>query len=176
MFRSGRAVFAVVFAAVVLSPPDTQAANRGGHRGVGPAVHRPAGVAVQRPHVRRVARREFDRRGPERRFDRDAGYRRGFAGGYWPGYGLPVSQPLVAASHLGEADPAVDRDSFARVPVLAGIAPAPTPVPTVYTIAGPRDRPVTRAVRLTEAEPAGGQRTRFVHAETGALLLTVPRR
>lgn len=65
---------------------------------------------------------------------------------------------------------------FSALPARAGIPRPPTPDPTIYRIEGPRDRPVARVIRLSELEPAGAARSRHVHGETGALLLTVPGR
>ncbi|CAN5262853.1 hypothetical protein BH10PSE8_BH10PSE8_15060 [soil metagenome] len=70
----------------------------------------------------------------------------------------------------------VDRNAFETMPVRMGIARAPTPEPTLYRIEGRRDRPATRVIRISDPEPPQGRRSRFAHAETGALLLTVPRR
>lgn len=70
----------------------------------------------------------------------------------------------------------IDRNSFENLPARTGIARAPTPEPTLYRIEGRRDRPVTRVIRIGEPEPRQGRRSRFAHAETGALLLTVPGR
>lgn len=69
----------------------------------------------------------------------------------------------------------VDRNSFENMPVRMGIVRAPTPEPTLYRLEGRRDRPATRVIRINEPEPQH-RRSRFAHAETGALLLTVPRR
>ena len=69
----------------------------------------------------------------------------------------------------------VDRNAFESMPVRMGIARAPTPEPTLYRLEGRRDRPATRVIRISDPEPQG-RRSRFAHAETGALLLTVPRR
>jgi hypothetical protein len=57
-----------------------------------------------------------------------------------------------------------------------GIARSPTPEPTLYRLEGRRDRPATRVIRISDPEPRQGRRTRFAHAETGALLLVVPGR
>lgn len=69
----------------------------------------------------------------------------------------------------------VDRNSFETMPVRMGIARAPTPEPTLYRLEGRPGRPATRVIRISDPEPQG-RRSRFAHAETGALLLTVPRR
>lgn len=68
----------------------------------------------------------------------------------------------------------VDRNSFENMPVRMGIMRSPTPEPTIYRLEGRRDRPATRVIRINDPEPQG-RRSRFAHAETGALLLTVPR-
>lgn len=70
----------------------------------------------------------------------------------------------------------VDSNSFEYMPVLTGIMRAPTPEPTIYRIEGRRDRPATRVIRISEPEPRHIRRSRFAHAETGALLLIVPGR
>jgi hypothetical protein len=110
---------------------------------------------------------------------------RGFAGG--PGFagGLGFFGPYYPYGDDGrtvvvreEQEPAkvVDRNSFENMPARAGIMRSPTPEPTLYRIEGPRNRPVTRVIRINDPEPRDGRRSRFAHAETGALLLTVPGR
>ncbi|PTM42512.1 hypothetical protein [Bosea sp. 124] len=71
---------------------------------------------------------------------------------------------------------AIDHNSFESMPVRMGILRAPTPQPTIYRLEGRRDRPATRVIRISDPEPSQGRRSRFAHAETGALLLTVPGR
>ncbi|WP_376986957.1 hypothetical protein [Bosea sp. R86505] len=80
------------------------------------------------------------------------------------------------SSHALDAPRPVDRQSFEHMPVRMGIARAPTPEPTLYRLEGRRDRPATRVIRISDPEPRQGRRTRFAHAETGALLLIVPGR
>ena len=98
------------------------------------------------------------------------------------GYPGPWTNP--APSRFGQmmSDPgqaperAIDRNSFEHMRVSVGIARAPTPEPTLYRLEGRRDRPATRVIRISDAEPRSARRTRFAHAETGALLLIVPGR
>ena len=97
------------------------------------------------------------------------------------GYLDPWASPAGASSaHALSADGdaaqrGVDRNSFEHMPVRVGIARAPTPEPTIYRLEGRRDRPATRVIAISEPEPQG-RRSRFAHAETGALLLIVPGR
>lgn len=67
--------------------------------------------------------------------------------------------------------PPPDPDSFDGMRVRTGIPRPPTPEPTLYRLVGPRDRPATLVTRIA-GEGAGRHR----HAESGALLLIVPRR
>jgi hypothetical protein len=80
------------------------------------------------------------------------------------------------SSHALDAERPLDRQSFEHMPVRMGIARAPTPEPTLYVLEGRRDRPATRVIRINDPEPRQGRRSRFAHAETGALLLVVPGR
>jgi hypothetical protein len=94
--------------------------------------------------------------------------------GYGPGYGDGVGDRTVL---LREALPEPrDPHAFENLPTRTGIPYPPTPNPTLYRIEGPRDRPITRVIRIADAQTPGSRRSRFVHSETGALLLTVPRR
>jgi len=109
-------------------------------------------------------------------------HRRGFgwdgAGYPWPwadGYGSAGGVTVIEKQ--AEAPRPVDPDAFENLPVRAGIRSAPTPEPTIYRLEGPRSRPVARIIRVSGGDEAQrGPRSRFAHAETGALLLTVPRR
>lgn len=171
MLRVGAIVIAVVAAGLVLPGSQAEAAGR---VGTGPAVRSDAAAGPRRGFAPRVAGPRRDGGVETGRF-RERRYARG-SGLYWPWY-YPTdagSQTIV----LDEREPAAPRDphSFDGMPVRLGIARSPTPEPTLYQIEGPRDRPVTRAIRIADAEPAGGKRSRFMHAETGALLLTVPGR
>lgn len=87
---------------------------------------------------------------------------------FWPDPEVRyLPAPVSPQAEPDEADP--------FTPVVVGIARSPTPTPTLYRIEGRRDRPVTRVIRIGAAEPRG-LRDRYAHAETGALLLTVPGR
>jgi hypothetical protein len=92
------------------------------------------------------------------------------------GYGPWSVASGGASSHEIEIERPVDRNAFEHMPVRMGIARSPTPQPTIYRLEGRRDRPATRVIRIDDPEPRQGRRTRFAHAETGALLLVVPGR
>lgn len=93
------------------------------------------------------------------------------------GYPGAWSVPAGGSSaHALDAERPVDRQSFEHMLVRMGIARAPTPEPTLYRLEGRPDRPATRVIRINDPEPRQGRRTRFAHAETGALLLIVPGR
>jgi len=103
-------------------------------------------------------------------------------GDAWPWYdpGVPMGGVTIVEREV-EAPPA-DPYSFENLRARTGIRPAPTPEPAIYRLEGPRERPVTRVVPITGTElarPGGGEappHSRVAHAETGALLLTVPSR
>lgn len=103
-------------------------------------------------------------------------------GDVWPWYGLDVPMGGVTIVERQAEVPPIDPYSFENLRARTGIRPAPTPEPTLYRLEGPRERPVTRIVPIAGTEPArpaGGDasaRSRVAHAETGALLLTVPSR
>lgn len=129
-------------------------------------------AGVRHPGLRHAGFRE----------DADRRWRRGGRGLWAPtGYPGPWTNPVqaglrqVPASGGDGSQGWIDRHSFEHMPVRMGIARAPTPQPTIYRLEGRRDRPATRVIRISESEPQG-RRSRFAHAETGALLLTVPRR
>lgn len=93
--------------------------------------------------------------------------------GPWTYPAGPVAPPSLSV----DADPrGSDPDSFENLPVRMGIVRAPTPEPTIYRLEGRRDRPATRVIRINEPELKQSRRSRFAHAETGALLLIVPGR
>ena len=104
--------------------------------------------------------------------------RSGFGQGIWTpvGYGPWSVAGGGTSSHAIETTRPVDRNSFEHMPVRIGIARSPTPEPTLYRLEGRPDRPATRVIRINDPEPRQGRRTRFAHAETGALLLVVPGR
>jgi hypothetical protein len=117
---------------------------------------------------------------------RDHGERRGFrhgrrlftSAGYLGPWAYPAGPGSSYALPTDDDGPqrAVDLDSFEYMPVRMGIVRAPTPEPTIYRLEGRRDRPATRVIRISEPEPRHIRRSRFAHAETGALLLVVPGR
>ncbi len=103
----------------------------------------------------------------------------GSSPGYpWPWYDIGGSTGgATVIEEQAETPRTIDPDAFENLPVRAGIQPSPTPEPTIYRLEGPRSRPATRIIRIAGADDArGGGRSRYAHAETGALLLTVPRR
>jgi hypothetical protein len=103
-------------------------------------------------------------------------------GDVWPWYdlGMPMGGVTIV-ERQAEAAP-IDPYSFENLRARTGIRPAPTPEPTIYRLEGPRERPVTKIIPIVgtgTARPSGGEaggRSRVAHAETGALLLTVPSR
>ena len=102
-------------------------------------------------------------------------------GGYsWPGYdgGYGAGGGVTVVERQAEAPRLVDPDAFENLTERAGIRRSPTPEPTIYRLEGPRMRPIARVIRIAGGDDAkgGAPRNRFAHAETGALLLTVPGR
>ncbi|MGX5734073.1 hypothetical protein [Bosea thiooxidans] len=103
-------------------------------------------------------------------------------GDAWPWYdpGMPMGGVTIV-ERQAEAPP-IDPYSFENLRARTGIRPAPTPEPALYRLEGPRERPVTRVIPIAGTEPAransgeASARSRVAHAETGALLLTVPSR
>ncbi|MGO4286333.1 hypothetical protein [Bosea sp. TAB14] len=159
-----------------LSVGEASAAGRGGGFGAAPGpkamgfVHRSGTDSARIGRHARMAGHGF-RHGAHRRWS--------WAG---PGYAdpwlfYPADDATVAViERPTETVKPVDPDSFENLTARAGIRREPTPEPTIYRLEGSRLRPVAWVIRIGEAEPQGGRRTRFAHAETGALLLTVPRR
>jgi len=143
------------------APPNQMRAAMGGRHGFVPR-------AVGHRNFRHGVRRD--------------GFRRdlGFAGGlgfYGPFYPFDDNRTVILREEQMQEPPkVVDRNSFEYLPARMGIMRSPTPEPTIYRIEGPRDRPMTRIIRINDPEPRNGRRSRFAHAETGALLLTVPGR
>lgn len=147
-------------------------------RGLGPGT--PAGMAPTRPFLvhpvlgvrpwRGAANRPYGRRGHGAGWD-DFGYP-------WPWYdGSGTAGGVTVIDRQPEAPRPIDPDAFENLTARAGVRPAPTPEPTIYRLEGPRSRPVARIIRVAGGDEAQkGPRSRFAHAETGALLLTVPRR
>ena len=136
------------------APPNQMRAAMGGRHGLIPR-------AVGHRNFRHGVRRDL-----------------GFAGGigYGPFYPFGDDNRTVIVREEQEPPKVVDRNSFEYLPARMGIMRSPTPEPTIYRLEGPRDRPVTRIIRINDPEPRSGRRSRFAHAETGALLLTVPGR
>lgn len=103
-------------------------------------------------------------------------------GDVWPWYGPSVPMGGVTIVEREVEAPLVDPYSFENLRARTGIRPSPTPEPTIYRLEGPRERPVTRVIPIAGTEPArpgdgaASARSRVAHAETGALLLTVPSR
>lgn len=158
----------------------------------GPALAQPAfpaaaSASAARPSLGHLAHRgaAIHQRVGDRRWVRsDAaawrGHHHGRQGGRGPlaavGYGPWTVPGGGTSSHAIEIERPVDRHSFEHMPVRMGIARSPTPEPTLYRLEGRRDRPATRVIRISDPESRQGRRTRFAHAETGALLLIVPGR
>lgn len=142
---------------------DAQAAGRG------PAGWQPPAASVRpAPHGARLAHGNPHRRGATR----------WVWGGYpatwlWPD-GSGQSVTIVAPPPVRR--PAIDRRSFENLQARAGIRNAPTPEPSLYRLEGPRSNPGVRVIRVAGADEGAPQRSRFAHAETGALMLTVPGR
>jgi hypothetical protein len=161
---------AVLLCAMGALPAEVAAASRGGHglsggRGATarPVVARHAGV----PPRRWVA---------EQRRLRRAGAFLPLASYYGPAFDYGPAGVVAIAPPIVATLPPEEANSFAALPARTGIPYPPRPEPTLYRIEGPRDRPVTRVIRLSDLELDDARRTRHVHAETGALLLTVPGR
>ncbi len=155
------------------------AAGRGGGPGLpavpmaGPRLHGAPPIRAARPwHMSgQHAQGRHHRRAPSLAF-----------GDPWPWYGPGVPTGGVTIVERQAEAPPIDPYSFENLRPRTGIRPAPTPEPAIYRLEGPRDRPVTRVIPIVSSEaaqPAGRElasRSRVAHAETGALLLTVPSR
>jgi hypothetical protein len=168
MLRAAFGGLALMLGALTCLPHDVSAAGRGQGVGAraGTGVHlggagwRGMGPRIQhaRPHGRHGHARHRGR----------------FFGG--PGFvgHVPFAPPVgVRETEIRRAAP-VDPFAFANLPVRMGIPYPPRPEPTLYRIEGRRDRPVVRVIRIADRQAHGT--TRGLHAETGALLLTVPER
>ncbi len=157
--------------------------------GMASAAGRGAGFGASAPASVRVApiHRNFVR--PERAGGHWRGAEHGSRRGWhrrwsWagPGYVGPWSYPdpsgttIAVIERRPESVRPVDPDAFENLTARTGIRREPTPEPTIYRLEGPRQRPVARVIRIDAADAQGGRRTRFAHAGTGALLLTVPGR
>lgn len=155
------------------------AAEAGGRGGGGAASFRPAASAVHRQTGQTF------RHGLHWRHAGEAGVRHGRRH-RWPWNGPGFAGPWLFDSPGGtsvamierqpEAIEPVDPDSFENLTARAGIRRGPVPKPTIYRLEGSRMAPVARVIRIGGAEMRGGRQTRYAHAETGALLLTVPGR
>lgn len=159
----------LVFGGALVAMPIGQGLAAGGRGGGVGAMPLPSGLHTRHDVVRPARGSAFHHR---RHGAGPYGYapflpaKEGFLS-YPAGYMRGDEMPLTRRA----PSPAPDPDSFEGMRVRVGIARAPTPDPTLYRLVGPRERPATRVVRLAQ-EQAGRHR----HAETGALLLTVPRR
>lgn len=165
-----------VFAAAGLFAPTAFAAGRS----IGPAPAAASGFA--RPAMRFNPRALPAMRpaGPWRAGRAHLRHHRGFewAGTGWPWFDTMMPGPglTVVQRPAPEIRP-IDPDAFENLPVRSGIRGGPTPEPTIYRLEGPASRPVARVIRVAGGdEKRAGVRSRFAHAETGSLLLTVPRR
>ncbi|WP_156639888.1 hypothetical protein [Bosea sp. PAMC 26642] len=164
----GLTIVALGLAGALLLPAESEAAGRSGvpMMAAGPS----AGPVLARSHNTMGSRGFGHRAGRVARF-----HGRGFIGGPL----LPFSDaPQIAILREAEPEPEkpVDRNSFAYLPARTGIPYPPTPDPILIRLEGRRDRPVSRVIRIAGAESGKGPRSRFAHAPTGALLLTVPGR
>ncbi|KPF71690.1 hypothetical protein IP69_05940 [Bosea sp. AAP35] len=164
--------------AVLLAPLSVaEAAGSGRSFRHAPGVLKPAGVGLHERfgHTAAIRHDRFTERGGRH-------WRRGrgplAAVGYPGPWSMTDGQGSVHARSVDRDDAIrpVDRRSFEHMPVQVGIVRPPTPEPTLYRLEGRRDRPATRVIRINDPEPRDARRSRFAHAETGALLLTVPRR
>lgn len=138
----------------------------------------PHAATVRHPGLRQAGRSHVDLRfGGERRW-RHGGRGLFTSAGYLGPWTYPAGSGGGQAVSTDEdvSRGFVDRNAFETMPVRMGILRAPTPEPTIYRLEGRRDRPATRVIRIGEPQPRGAKRSRFAHAETGALLLVVPRR
>lgn len=175
---------AVTLSSIVLAAGLSSAAGAAGP--VGGAQGSSAPRTVAGPHLRAVP--SFRAARPWRMPGHLAHGRRHHRGGVvtfgdaWPWYDPGVSMGSVAIVEREAGAPLADPYSFENLRARTGIRPAPTPEPAIYRLEGPRERPVTRVVPIAGTELArpsdesASARSRVAHAETGALLLTVPSR
>lgn len=164
--RSGRCLLLLAGALLVMPPGQGLAAGARGS-GLAPAAShagahrhlgfRPAWPGIRHHRVQRVAPLGYAPFIP---------LEEGFLS-YPTGYMRGDEVPLTRRAPSPPPDP----DSFDGMRVRTGIPRPPTPEPTLYRLVGPRDRPATLVTRIA-GEGAGRHR----HAESGALLLIVPRR
>ena len=184
--RMGRRVMALrviglscgLLLAATLGLGEARAGGRGGAMAVAP--HPTAAAPAHHPQSRPVwnAARWRQAAGPG--FRHGVHRRWGWSGlGYadpWLFYPQAENSTIAVIERPVELSQPIDLDSFENLPARAGIRRGPAPEPTIYRLEGPRLRPAARVIRIGAAESQGSRRTRFAHAETGALLLTVPGR
>jgi hypothetical protein len=180
MLRSGTMIGGLILALLILPGPVVLAAERSAPAGLmAGRMPRFAPVGhIQRPAFHAGANRHLGRRFAGHAFGRHHGRRyprvfNALGSGFYPFF---TEAPAIASHAVEDVPGRADGDSFETMRVAIGIPPAPTPEPTLYRLEGPRNRPVARVIRIGEPEPRNGQRSRYTHAETGALLLTVPER
>ncbi|HEV7261157.1 MAG TPA: hypothetical protein VGN82_25485 [Bosea sp. (in: a-proteobacteria)] len=167
------------------APRAVNVASRGVHHL--PGIRQRLSPGVQHrlsrgPWIRNDGARVHDERFG-RRHDRGRFTSFGYVGpwaypGYFGPWPYPAGQGSAYAAPSDDDGPqrSIDPNSFEFMPASTGIARAPTPQPTIYRLEGRRDRPATRVIRIGDPEPRQIRRSRFAHAETGALLLIVPGR
>jgi len=173
MLRTTTTICALALAALLL-PAEAMAAGPQGGRGPGGPSPMRASSSSHRPVVGHLAaERHVVPQSHGYRHGRSPGRRFIGAGGYLGPAVFPFDAGAGAVIRRERREP-VDHNAFEHMPVRIGIPPAPTPEPTLYRIEGSRDRPIARVIRIGTAEPRDGVRSRYAHAETGALLLTVP--
>ncbi|CAH1677492.1 conserved exported hypothetical protein [Hyphomicrobiales bacterium] len=169
---------AIILSCGVCAAATLSAGASAAGRGLGPGT--PARMVPMRPHVVHPVLGGRPWRGAVHRHRgwRDRGVGWGDFGYPWPWYdGSGTAGGVTVIERQPEAPRPVDPDAFENLTARAGIRPAPTPEPTIYRLEGPRSRPTARVIRVGGSDAAlGGARSRFAHAETGALLLTVPGR
>ncbi len=164
--RSPMGCLLLILAGVAVAVPGEALAA--GSRGVGVKVSHTsfhARDAASRHHAAAVRHHRFHRAsglGYAPALPEEEGFL-SYPAGYMRGDEVPLTRRSPS--------PAPDPNSFDGMRVMAGIAPAPTPEPTLHRLVGPRDRPATRVIRIAQDAPG-----RHRHAETGALLLVVPPR
>ena len=176
MMRTRTMICGLALATLLLSVVEAVAAGPGNGRGFAARgqMRVEAGGPTRHQAIRAVTERRFERGGDQRHGRHNGRRFAGLFGYVGPGlYPLDIGASPVTPQERGEP---VDLNAFEHMPAQTGIARSPTPEPTIYRIEGPRDRPVARVIRFGAAEPRDGVRSRYVHAETGALLLTVPER
>lgn len=167
MLRSLTTILALGLAGATLLPSQGEAAGRGAAPMM--AVGAPVAPALGRGHGPAVVR-GFGHR--PHRLGQFHGY--GFFGA--PGPWLDGGAQVTILREERAPEPPLDRNSVAHLPARTGIAYPPVPDPILIRIEGRRDRPVARIIRIAEAETGTARQSRFAHAPTGALLLTVPGR